>query len=104
MHTLVENDVHYISVYLVEQDPNTGNTSYYDLSDASAVIFRMKKYDSGAIAIEKEMEVVNATLGYARVLVTIPLEGKYKSEIEVRVGSQTITWLGPKFQVVEEIG
>ncbi|RLE62045.1 MAG: hypothetical protein DRJ47_11310 [Thermoprotei archaeon] len=104
MHTLVANDVHYISVYLLEQDPNTGETNYFDLSDANAVVFRMKKYGSGAIAVEKEMEIVNATLGFCRVLVTIPPEGKYKSEIEVRIGSQTITWLGRKFQVVEEIG
>jgi len=104
MHTLVANDVHYISVYLLERDPNTGDVSYFNLSDANAVVFRMKKYGSGAIAVEKNMEVVNATLGYARVLVTIPSEGEYKSEIEVRTGSQTITWLGPKFQIVEEIG
>ena len=103
MHTLVENDVHYISVYLMEEDPITGNLRYFDLSDATTVIFRMKKYD-GAISVEVNMEVVNSTLGYCRSLVTIPPEGKYKSEIEVRIGSQTITWLGPKFQVVEEIG
>mgnify|MGYP000545343226 CR=1 FL=1 len=104
MHTLVEKDVHYISVYLMEQDSNTGDINYFDLTDANEVVFRMKKYDSETITLEKEMEIVNATLGYCRVLVTIPLEGDYKSEIEVRIGSQTITWLGPKFQVVEEIG
>jgi len=104
MHTLVANDVHYISAYLIEQDPNTGETNYFDLSDAKQVIFRMKKYSASAIAVEKEMEIVNSSLGYCRVLVTIPPEGKYKSEIEVRTESQTITWLGPKIQVVEEIG
>ena len=103
MHTLVEGDVHYISVYLMEQDPNTGESQYFDLTDANTVIFRMKKYSSGAISIDKEMEIVNATLGYCRVLVTIPLEGKYKSEVEVRMDSQTITFPGPKFVIVEDI-
>ena len=103
-HTLVESDVHYLSFYLMEKDQITGSISYYDLSNVTSLVFRMKKYGSSTAALEATMEVSNATLGYCRVLATIPSHGDYYTEIEVRESSQRLTWIGPVFHVVREIG
>lgn len=103
-HTLVENDVQYVSFYLQEKDAITGSITYFDLSDVDSLVFRMKRYGADSPAIEETMEVVTATLGYCRVKVTIPASGKYYSEVEVRIGGQTITWVGDIYHVVREIG
>jgi len=101
--TLVENDVQYLSFYLMDKDRVTGSISYHDLSNVEGIVFRMKKYGATSYTISASMEVVNATLGYCRVKVTIPASGKYYSEIEVREDGQTITWIGNVYHVVREI-
>ncbi|RLF22429.1 MAG: hypothetical protein DRN15_09060 [Thermoprotei archaeon] len=88
----------------MEKDGITGSLTYYDLSDISGIVFRMKKYGASSPTIEANMEVVSASLGYCRVKVTIPTSGKYYSEIEVRESGQTITWIGDIYHVVRGIG
>jgi len=88
----------------MEKDGLTGSLTYFDLSDVDSLVFRMKRYGATSPAIESTMEIVDSTLGLCRVKVTVPPSGKYYSEIEVRIGGQTITWLGEIYEVVREIG
>jgi len=104
MPTLVANDVLYLSFYLQEKDNLTGSITYYDLSTANSIVFRMRKYGSSTNAISEPMEIVTATLGYCRVKVTVPTAGTYYSEIEVFETSQNITWTGPIYYVKRPLG
>jgi hypothetical protein len=102
--TLVENDVQYLAFYLKEKDPISGSISPYNLSNASSIVFRMRKYGETANAIETMCEIVDAAKGYCRALVTIPPAGTYCSEVEVFESSQRITWIGPIYIVKPQLG
>jgi len=99
-----EGDVLYLSFFLKEKDLTTGSITYHDISGASSIVFRMRKYDTSTNTISTTMEIVTGTLGYCRCLVTIPSSGTYNSEIEVYEGSQHITWEGPIYNVLEALG
>ena len=102
--SVTEGDVLYLSFYLKDKDPVTGSITYHDISGASSIVFRMRKYYSSSNTIETTMEVVTGTLGYCRVLVTIPTEGTFSSEVEVFEAGQNITWEGPVYVVRGELG
>jgi len=103
-YTLVSGDVQYLSFYLKEKDPTTGSISAYDLSSASTITFRMRRYGTTINTIEENMSIVDASSGYCRILVTVPTSGRYFSEVEVQESLQNITWTGPLYIVVEELG
>jgi hypothetical protein len=102
--TLVENDIQYLAFYLKVKDPVSGSITPYDLSDVSAIVFRMRKYGETANAIETTCEIVDASKGYCRALVTIPPAGTYYSEVEVFELMQHITWIGPTYIVKPQLG
>jgi len=102
--TLVENDIQYLGFYLKEQDKITGSITPYDLSNASSIVFRMRKYGETANAIETTCEIVEASKGYCRALVTIPPPGTYYSEVEVYESAQHITWIAPIYVVKSQLG
>jgi hypothetical protein len=106
-YTLVAGDVQYLSFYLKEKDPTTGSITAYDLSSASSIWFRMREYNTTINTLSLQMSTVSSpscTLGFCRVLATIPSEGNYSSEIEVYESTQRITWKGPTYQIIEELG
>jgi len=99
-----EGDITYISFYLKDENPITGSITYHDITTANSIVFRMRKYGDTINTIEEEMDIVTGTLGYCRVLVTIPPSGTYSSEVEVFETSGHITWTGPVFNVLEALG
>jgi len=99
-----EGDVLYLTFYLKEKDLTTGSITYYDISGANSIVFRMRKYGETVNTISSTMEIVTGSLGHCRVLTTIPSSGTYSSEIEVYEGSQHITWQGPVYNVLEALG
>jgi hypothetical protein len=64
----------------------------------------MRKYGEAANAVETMCEIVDASKGYCRVLVTIPPAGIYYSEVEVFESTQHITWVGPTYIVKSQLG
>ena len=107
-HTLISNDILYLAFYLQEEDPTTGSSTYYNLSGASSIWFRMRKYGNTINAISGAMSTVvtpSNALGYCRILATIPSTiGTYYSEVEVYTSSERITWIGPVYKIKEELG
>lgn len=106
-HTVTTNDIQYISVYLKEKDLTTGSISYYDLSTANSIVFRMREYGETINTISTTMSTLSSpanTLGFCRCLATFPAEGTYSTEIEVFEGVQKITWVGDIFVVIGELG
>ncbi|MEM2260855.1 MAG: hypothetical protein QXK24_00240 [Ignisphaera sp.] len=102
--TLTEGDILYFGFYLKDKDETTGSITYHDLSLANSVVFRMRKYGETANAIEVNMQVIEPTKGFCRVLVTVPPSGIYLSEVEVFETEQNITWEGPVFIVKPQLG
>ena len=102
--TVTTNDVFYIGYKLKEKDPTTGSITFYTLDTASSIVFRMRLYGATANAIEAQMETVDASTGYCRALVTIPVAGDYYSEIEVYETTGPITWKGSIYHVESELG
>jgi hypothetical protein len=64
----------------------------------------MRKYGETANAIETTCEIVDASKGYCRVLVTIPPAGYYYSEVEVFESAQHVTWIAPTYIVKSQLG
>jgi len=105
--TLVERDVYNIGFYLKQEDPTTGSLTPYTLATASSIVFRMRDYDSTVNTVSAVMGTVASpsnTLGYCKALVTIPVNGTYSSEVSVYESTDIITWEGPKYYVVPELG
>ena len=102
--TITEGDVKYLAFYLMDYDPITGSLSYHDLSGADSIVFRMRKYRASSNAIDTTASIVNASLGYCRVLVTVPVAGTYETELEVFEGTLHDTWVGPVYYVREPLG
>jgi hypothetical protein len=106
-YTLVANDVLYIAFYLKEEDPIYGSITPYDLSSASSIYFRLREYNSSTNALNALMNTLPSpsnTLGYCRVMVTVPSSGTYTSETEVYVNNLHTTWKGPVYIVEGELG
>jgi hypothetical protein len=106
-YTLVSGDVYYLSFYLKERDPTTGSVTPYDLSTANSIWFRMREYGQSTNTISVQMSTVSSpscTLGFCRVLATIPSAGKYYSEVEVYEGTENKTWKGPVYIIKEALG
>jgi len=101
---LVESDIKYLTFYIMEKDPISGSLSYYDLSGASSIVLRLRKYNETSNALEVTMVVTNPTLGLCRVLATIPPAGRYESEIEVYEAEEHNTWKGPVLKVRSQLG
>jgi len=101
---LIEGDVQYLAFYLTEKDMITGSLGYYDLSNVSSIVFRMRRYGETANAIETACEIVDASKGYCRALVTVPPAGYYYSEVEVFESGQHITWIAPTYIIKSQLG
>ena len=108
--TLVSGDIEYLSFTLKNEDTTTGSISFMDLSQASTITLRMRKYDSTINTISAICSTIanpSATSGYCRALVTIPTEltvCSYFSEIEVKTQTEIITWIGNVYTIVPSLG
>ena len=102
--TLNAGDIQYLPFYLKEKDETTGSITYYDITLASSIQFRMRKYNATANTLDVAMSIVTGTLGYCRCLATIPAVGKYYSEIEVYGTTEHLTWKGPVMIIEEALG
>ena len=103
--TLVAGDVHYLRFYLQELNRVTGEISYFDLTNATLVKFRLRKVGSSSNAIDITGTIENATLGLVKFLVTVPLDtGDYKGEIEVSISGNTLTWKDIYYEIEEQLG
>lgn len=96
-YTLTPGDILYFGFYLKEVDPTTGEEQPYDISDASSIVFRMFEYAKSVPVLELNMQIVDGPSGYCRVLVTVPPEGTYSSQVTVYTPNEKITWTGPLF-------
>jgi len=106
-YTLISGDIQYISFYLKEEDPTSGSITAYDLTTQNSIWFRMRSYGDITNTLSLAMSTVstpNATLGYCRVLATIPSRGTYSSEVEVFESTEHITWEGPVYIIKEALG
>jgi hypothetical protein len=106
--TIKAGDVQYFNFYLKERDRNTGSITPYNLNGSGTITFRMKVYGNTVNALTLTMSTVSIpsnTLGYCRVLATVPtILGNYTSEIEVNISPEIKTWEGPKYYIVEQFG
>lgn len=105
--TLVANDVLYLSFYLKEEDATTGSITAYNLSGANNIIFRMREVNATINTINAAMETIaspSATLGYCRVLVTIPSAGTYNAEIEIYEVLNNVTFKCQTYKVLSDFG
>jgi hypothetical protein len=103
---LVEGDYQYITIHLKDFDPVSGSITYHDMSGATPIYFRMKKSGATTVALDVPMSIVTPTTGEVRTSnpVTIPTNFRsYGTEIEVTQGGETITWIGPTFEVRKQI-
>ena len=100
-YTLTEGDILYLTFYLKDKDPISGSVVPHNLSSAESINFYMRKYGANANAISTNCEIVSATLGICRTLVTVPVYGNYYSEIEVTEAEEKITF-GPIYFVVRK--
>lgn len=106
-YTLIANDILYISFYLKEKDPSTGSITPYDLSSANSIVVRIRQYRTSTNTLELAMSTIAtpaASLGFCRVLATVPSAGTYSSEVQVYDAGEAITWRGPVYIVDEELG
>ena len=104
--TLVANEILYLAFYLKEKDPTTGSITPYDLSSANSIVFALREYNSTINILTLTMSTVSSpscTLGYCRVLATIPAANNYYSQIHVYTSTATLTWDGPQYIVEERI-
>lgn len=105
--TLTTNDIKYIEFYLKEEDTVSGSITCYDLTTQNSIWFRMRKYGSSTNAVSGAMSTIaspHATLGYCRILSTIPSVGTYSSEVEVYESTEQLTWDGPIYIIKGELG
>lgn len=103
-YNLVKGDVQYFAFYLKEKDPTSGSITSYDLTTASSIVFSLKKYNASSNTIDVTMTVITPTLGYCRVLGTVPIAlGAYSSQVEVFETLQRLTWIGPEYNVLDEL-
>jgi len=103
--TLVAGDIQYLEFILKDVDLVTGSVSVHNLSYADTITFRLRKYGETINTIEANCEVVSASEGKCRVLVTIPTEiGSYHGEVEVVEGQNVITWKGLYYRIVRQLG
>ena len=106
-YTLIAGDVQYLSYYLKEKDPTSGSITYFNLTTQDSIWFRMRKYGESTNTLSLAMGTVSsphATLGYCRVLVTVPVAGTYSSEIEVYETTERLTWPGNIYVIKEALG
>ena len=107
-YTLVANDILYLAYYLKEKDPTTGSITAYDLSSSNSIWFRMRRYNETINSVSGTMSTLTSpanSLGFCRILATIPSTiGNYYSEVEVYEATERITWKGPTYQIIEELG
>lgn len=103
-HTLYVGDIEYLFFYIKDESAISGSITYHDVTTAGSITFRMQKYGESTVTLSLPMEVVTGTLGYVRVLATIPTSGKYSSEIEISETPQALTWKGPIYEVVDALG
>ena len=104
--TLVANEILYLAFYLKEKDPTTGSITPYDLSSANSIVFALREYNSTINTLTLTMSTVSSpscTLGYCRVLGTIPDANNYYSQIHVYTSTEKLTWEGPAYIVEERI-
>ena len=104
--TLVANEILYLAYYLKEKDPTSGSITPYDLSSANSIVFALREYNSTINTLTLTMSTVSSpscTLGYCRVLATIPDDSNYYSQIHVYTSAEKLTWDGPMYVVEERI-
>ena len=104
--TLVANEILYLAFYLKEKDPTTGSITPYDLSSANSIVLALREYNSTINTLTLTMSTVSSpscTLGYCRVLATIPGANNYYSQIHVYATTEKLTWEGPTYTVEERI-
>ena len=104
--TLVANEILYLAYYLKEKDPTSGSITPYDLSSANSIVFALREYNSTINTLTLTMSTVSSpscTLGYCRVLATIPDANNYYSQIHVYTSTEKLTWDGPQYIVEERI-
>jgi hypothetical protein len=103
--TLIAGDIQYLSFYLKEEDNMSGSITYADITLASSIVLRLRKYGESTNTVMGTCEILDGTLGKCRMLVTIPtITGDYQSEVEVFIGGERLTWKGNTYYIHNELG
>ena len=101
--TIVQEDIMYFIFHLKEKDPTSGSITDYDLSTQNSIHFRVRKYGANTNVFDITMSTLPTT-GQCRGLATVPAEGRYSSEVTVYEATEVITWKGPIYKVVMDLG
>jgi hypothetical protein len=104
MSELIQDDIQYLEFYLYDKNPLSGATVPHTLSNINSINFYMYSYDSDTAIIATTCSVENATLGYCKAFVTIPVAGRYEAEVEVFEGNQRLTWNKIYYTVKSDLG
>ena len=104
--TLKTGEVLYLEFYLQEKDPTSGSITGYDLSSSSSIVFSMREYNSTINTLTLTMSTVTSpscTIGFCKVLATIPAVNEYYSQICVYMPLEKLVWNGPVYKVEKRL-